>query len=239
MKKTNKAILTAFIAFTLFFGVMIGQAFGSGTKELEQKAWDRYLVVKEERIKMLDQIPELNYSVLPQWYTVFEDKELAKYHDTIRMRNFEALSRLETRIYNDWYSDVTSKYTEKIKERDKQKNEAENARLDAQHNAAIALAKKRINGSRDWLIFQDRYNIKTIFSSCVGIDNYKNNIRMEMIGREMTNYIQDKNLKLTDEQTDWYANNAILIFEFRMTLQYGTYATVQQYLHNMLKKLEE
>jgi len=140
--------------------------------------------------------------------------------------------------YENFKSTVVLKYQPLV---DKHNNECAIKQEQKRKDWAV-LALKRIPGNKDWVEYQNRYNIKTIYSSFLNNSNEVNRLRLELIMKEMSDYKKNKNLVFNKEQEEWESNNASELLKLALLLNSnfgGTYAQVQSYIRNVLYLLSE
>ena len=184
------------------------------------KNWDQYLETKKSLVA----------SIEADLMNADKHINLSYYADEI------------TRLYgysvyrNDFFEDVYDKYYPLVEahngdivERQKQKDDE-----------WVKLSMKKISGSRDWEIFQSRYNLKRIYSSMTYESNSVNRLRLEMLEKEMSAYIKEKNLVFNEEQSAWYKNinECLWNLAFALNVNFGmSERDFQSYLSQSLAKL--
>jgi len=182
------------MAFVLFMSCV--------TIEKEPEYWEQYLVDKQKYIGEIEAsiaspspIPNIN------GYLLIIDRDYG-------YTNYERNSV----YYDDFYETVYKKYKPIL--------DARNEELDRQW---IELSMKKIPGSRDWMVFQSRYNLKQIYLGMTHETNGVNRLRLEMVMKEMSGYIEDKNLVFNEEQKAWYDNvmKGLINIAFMLNVNFG------------------
>jgi hypothetical protein len=138
--------------------------------------------------------------------------------------------------YKDFKETVILKYQSAVEAH----NEEYLRRQKQKDDEWVALSLKRIPGSKDWEVFQDKYNLKMIYSSMVHESNSVNRLRLEIVEKEMSAYIKDKNLVFNEEQAKWYknVNSSLMALAFALNVNFGmNEAQFQSLLNGNLAKL--
>ena len=138
--------------------------------------------------------------------------------------------------YKDFKETVILKYQSAVESH----NEEYIRRQKQKDDEWVALSLKRISGSKDWEVFQDKYKLKVIYSSMVRESNSVNRLRLEIVEKEMSAYIKDKNLVFNEEQAEWYknVNSSLMALAFALNVNFGmNEAQFQSLLNGNLEKL--
>ena len=167
------------IVFVLVFALFV-----SCVTTKKSKLWEQYLETKQNYISQIETALTSDKSINLDYYT---------WH----IRGFNNRT-----CYDDFIKDVYEKYKPIVAT-----HNAEIARREEQKDREwVELSMRKIPGSRDWEVFQNNYNLERIYSSMRYENTTFNRLRLEMIEKEMSAYIKDKNLVFNEEQSAWYKN---------------------------------
>jgi hypothetical protein len=100
----------------------------------------------------------------------------------------------------------------------------------------IDLSLKRVPGNRDWLEYQERYNLENIYSNMVG-SNDVIRLRLEFLLKEMDDYAEDKNLISSEDQSEWINNVMTALLELGMVVNFGSPGQAAAVAKNRLNEL--
>jgi len=184
-----------------------------------------YVEQKEEYVQMI----EANLTADMQI-------NLDTYLSAIGSRFGYSTSYSNNAYYDDFKETIILKYQSAVEVH----NQEYIRRQKQKENEWVELSLKRIPGSKDWEVFQDKYNLKVIYSSMIRESNSVNRLRLEIISKEMPAYVKDKNLVFNEEQKAWYknVNDCLVALAFALNVNFGmNEAQFQSFLNENLAKL--
>jgi len=189
------------------------------------KYWEQYLEFKQRHISMIEQ--NLTADMYIVLYNYLQEAWRLYYHTDESHEISVYYKDYEEDVYNK-YLPIVERHNEEYAIRQKQKDDE-----------WVRLSMKKIPGSRDWVVFQNNYNLKQIYSSMRYASNSVNRLRFEMIMKEMSAYIKDKNLVFNEEQSVWYknVNDCLINIAFALNVNFGmSERDFQAYLSQSLDK---
>ena len=214
-----------FIMFMVMAFVLVMLFVSCGTTRGKPKYWEQYLEDKQKYFSKIEADLAKDVRI-----------DLSSYVSQIARTYGQSVYGDKNPYYEDFVEDVYNKYESIVASHNN-----EYARRQKQKDDEwVRLSMKKIPGSRDWEIFQSRYNLKQIYSSMTHESNSVNRLRLEMLEKEMSAYIKEKNLVFTEEQSAWYKNvmECLTTVAFALNVNFGmSERDFQSYLSQSLAKL--
>jgi len=238
---------TLFVMFTLLLGMMVGMftscaifelqyeiEYGRPIREWQTRVRPIYEERKAEYIAKIESALASDMEIHANWLNYFSEKISDEFGFAVVRNRFYR----DDTYHNNFRKTVVSKYQPLVEQHNK-----EWAIKQAQKEREWAiLVLKRIPGNKDWIEYQDRYNIKTIYSGLLNNSNEVNRLRLGLLMKEMSDYKKNKNLVFNKEQVEWESNNVSELFKLGLLLNPnlgGTYAQVQSHIEDVLYLLRE
>jgi len=212
--------------FVMILAMVFVLFMSCGTTSKLPKNWDQYLETKKSLIASIEtELLNADKYINLGLYT----EQIARYY------SWNSRGEYNSVYSDDFTEDVYKKYKPIVDAH----NDEYARRQKQKDDEWVKLSMKKIPGSRDWVLFQDTYNLRRIYTSMIRESNSVNRLRLETLEREMITYIKDKNLVFNEEQNAWYKQlwSELFNLAFALNVDFGmNYNDFQSYLNSCLAR---